>query len=74
MKINCEQFETLMQFYFNDDLKPIIKTAFEEHLFDCKDCRKKYNAFKQIIQDLRNVGLLFPVCLMLVDIVFMNFT
>lgn len=54
MKINCEQFETLMQFYFNDDLKPVIKTAFEEHLFDCKDCRKKYNAFKQIIQDLRD--------------------
>lgn len=53
MKITCDQFETLMHFYMDNDLKPSIKEAFEEHLETCPACRQKYEAFKNIIMDLR---------------------
>lgn len=54
MKISCEQFETLMHFYIDNELKPAIKAAFEAHLLNCTSCREKYNAFKNIILDLRD--------------------
>lgn len=53
MDMTCEQFETLMQFYVNNDLTEEIKQKFETHMLKCKSCREKYNTFKKIILDLR---------------------
>ena len=53
MNITCEQFETLMHFYIDNDLKEELKKAFEYHMQTCKSCRQKYNTFKNIILDLR---------------------
>ncbi len=54
MKLTCNQFEALMHFYINKELKPSLLKAFEEHLQTCKSCRDKYNTFKQVINELRN--------------------
>lgn len=53
MKISCSQFEALMHFYINNELKPNLTKAFENHLLICTECREKYNTFKKIIEDLR---------------------
>lgn len=54
MNMTCEQFETLMHFYIDDDLKEELRKAFEYHMQTCKSCRQKYNTFKKIIFDLRD--------------------
>lgn len=53
MNMTCEQFETLMHFYIDGDLKEELKKAFEYHMQTCKICRQKYITFKKIIMDLR---------------------
>ncbi len=53
MKLSCEQFETLMNFYLNNELNDNIKIEFEKHLQTCESCRKKYHTFKNIILGLR---------------------
>ncbi len=51
--MTCEQFETLMHFYLDNELSTTMKLAFEKHLLECKSCREKYNTFKTIITELR---------------------
>lgn len=53
MNISCSQFEALMHFYINNELKPNLTKAFENHLLICSECREKYNTFKKIIDELR---------------------
>lgn len=54
MKLTCNQFEALMHFYINNELKPSLLNAFEEHLQSCDSCYNKYETFKQVINELRN--------------------
>ena len=54
MNISCSQFEALMHFYINDELKPNLVKAFESHMLSCSECREKYNTFKRIIEELRS--------------------
>lgn len=54
MKMTCDQFETLMHFYLDNELSTNIKLAFESHMQTCPKCKEKYNAFKNIIFDLRD--------------------
>lgn len=54
MRITCNQFEALMHFYVNNELKPELKNAFENHLLSCEKCQDKYNAFKHILSELRH--------------------
>ena len=51
--MTCEQFETLMHFYLDNELSSAMKSAFEKHLSECKLCREKYDTFKTIITQLR---------------------
>ncbi len=54
MKINCEQFELLMNYYLNNELSTTIKSEFEKHMLECESCQKKFYTFKRIITELRD--------------------
>src|SRR5574344_734342 len=54
INISCEQFETLMSFYFNDDLSEYVRKSFEKNISTCQFCQQKYILFVGIIKDLKD--------------------
>ena len=53
MELSCNQFESLLSFYINHELKDNIKEAFEEHLCHCQRCKEKYEIVCSIINEVR---------------------
>lgn len=48
---NCQQVLTLLEYYINGKLSPILTNAIEFHLNICTECRKKYFEMKNYYTD-----------------------
>lgn len=51
---NCQQVQTLLEFYINGKLSPILTNAIEFHLNICTECRKKYFEMQNICSKDKN--------------------
>ena len=53
MKLSCNQFESLLSFYINNELTDNLKKSFEAHLCSCPACREKYDIIRSIISEIK---------------------
>ncbi len=53
--MNCREFLKLMEEYIMDKISPVQRTAIENHLEVCKQCRLEYEKTKALVQKIRNI-------------------
>lgn len=52
--MNCARFNECISLYIDNELETSEKIKFEEHIRECKNCRKKYNEMLSITKILNN--------------------
>ncbi|MEP1765983.1 MAG: zf-HC2 domain-containing protein [Sulfitobacter sp.] len=55
--IDCEQFETFIQAYIDDELTPAQRRVFDLHMKVCPDCRRYIAAYRQTLDALKDVSV-----------------
>lgn len=47
--ITCNQISALISYYLKDELNPLLKSCFEQHLANCPACAKKIRELKLVL-------------------------
>lgn len=55
--IDCEQFETFILAYIDDELPPAQRRVFDLHMKVCPDCRRYIAAYQRTLETLKDVSV-----------------
>ncbi len=51
-KLSCDEFEDLISGYYENEISEADRITFKEHKKECKNCKKSYKIFKEMMKTL----------------------
>ena len=54
-ELNCSQVISLLTYYIEGKLTPLMNDSIENHLNKCIECRNKYFKLKQILKNYSDI-------------------